>query len=193
MKQNNFPLARQKDIVVQELNEDILVYELKTDKVFCLNATSAAIWQFCNGKNDLAEIVAQFQKQTNQLIPIELVEIALENLNKENLLENYQSKTDKTSRREMIRKVGLATTVALPIITSIIAPSAIHAASCPAGETFCSSNSLFGFPRPAGCYDLLNGYTVPAFPPGVIGCQFCNAVCAGIGLSCVNGACVMNP
>ena len=191
MKQDNFPLARQKDIVVQEFNEDILVYDLKTNKVFCLNETSAAIWQLCNGKNNVTAISNQFQKQTNQLIPNELVEIALENLSKENLLENYQSKTDKTSRREMIRKAGLATAVALPVITSVIAPSAVHAASCAAGETFCPAQSPFGFPYPAGCYDLQNGFQ-GSYPPGIVGCQFCNAVCL-VGSSCVNGACVMNP
>lgn len=189
MKQNTFPLARRQDIVVQQTNEDILVYDLKTNKVFCLNETSAAIWQLCDGKNDIAEITQKFQTQSNQAIPIELIEITLEKLSKENLLENYQPRIDKinkTSRREMIRKVALSTAIALPVITSLVAPSAIHAASCAPGLVFCPASTPFGFPMPAGCYDVQNGFT-GIFPPPAVGCTFCGAVC--LSGMCSGGIC----
>lgn len=189
MKQDIFPVARQRDILVQSIENEVLVYDLKTNKALCLNITSAAIWQFCNGKNSIADIASHFQTQSNQPVPVELVEITLEKLSKENLLENYQPANlmNKKSRREMIRKVGLATAMALPIITSIVAPSAVAAASCAAGLVFCPASSPFGFPVPAGCYDVQNGYTVPSFPPPIVGCTFCGALCAS-GM-CSGGIC----
>ncbi|HRH41815.1 MAG TPA: PqqD family protein [Pyrinomonadaceae bacterium] len=192
MKSDIFPIARQRDILVQSIKDEVLVYDLKTNKVFCLNETSSIIWQLCDGQNDLTSIAAQFQKESNEQIPLEFIEIALEQLNKENLLENYQPRNgsmNKKSRREMIRKVGLATAMALPIITSIVAPSAVAAASCATGLVFCPASSPFGFPVPAGCYDVQNGYTVPSFPVGIVGCTFCGALCVG---TCSSGIC-MNP
>ncbi len=137
MNQNDFPTARQRDILVQESNDEVLVYDLKTNKALCLNEISAMIWQLCNGKNDIAAITKQFQSQSNQQIPVEFIEVALEQLNREKLIENYQPRTltNKKSRREMIRKIGLATAVALPIITSIVAPKAINAQSDCVGPT----------------------------------------------------------
>lgn len=184
MKQDFFPVARQRDILVQSIENEVLVYDLKTNKALCLNITSAAIWQFCNGKNSIADIASHFQTQSNQPVPVELVEITLEKLSKENLLENYQPANlmNKKSRREMIRKVGLATAVALPVIASIVAPQAVAAASCAAGETFCPQ---FFSGIPAGCYDLQNN---PA--PNSL-CGMCNGVCGLIAFPrCVNGACV---
>jgi hypothetical protein len=100
---------------------------------------------------------------------------------------------DKTSRRAMIKKAGLATAMALPLITSIVAPSAINAQStaCGPGLTFCPAQGPFGFPYPAGCYDLINGFQ-GSYPPGIEGCQFCNTVCT-FGYSCVGGMCLINP
>lgn len=42
--------------LVQELEKEILVYDLGIDKAFCLNKTSAIIWQLCNGANSVADI-----------------------------------------------------------------------------------------------------------------------------------------
>jgi Coenzyme PQQ synthesis protein D (PqqD)/Putative metal-binding motif len=138
MKQDIFPIARQRDIVVQESSNEVLVYDLKTNKVFCLNETSAIVWGLCDGQNDFHSIATKLQNKSNEQIPVELIEIALDQLEQENLLENYQTPpalTDKKSRREMIRKVGLATVIALPIITSLVAPKAINAQSACVGPT----------------------------------------------------------
>jgi hypothetical protein len=37
MKQATSPLSHHLDIIVQELNGEILVYNLKTNKAYCLN------------------------------------------------------------------------------------------------------------------------------------------------------------
>lgn len=197
MNQNTFPLARQKDIVVQQTNEDMLVYDLKANKALCLNETSAMIWQFCNGKNDVAEIAKQIQTRSAQPIPNELVEIALEKLNKENLLENYHPKTDKinkTSRREMIRKIGLATAIAFPIITSVVAPTAVSAASCAAGETYCPDSFLGFIFSPEGCKNLQIGTPVILFSGGEARqCNMCNTFCLSspaFPMDCIGGVCV---
>ena len=50
MDKNFKPSTRKSDIVVQKTGEEVLIYDLKVDKAFCLNETSALIWQACDGK-----------------------------------------------------------------------------------------------------------------------------------------------
>jgi len=52
----NFPKARVSDLVTSEIGEEVLVYDLKTNKCHCLNKTAYFIWQHCDGQTDVVEI-----------------------------------------------------------------------------------------------------------------------------------------
>src|SRR5262249_41926159 len=115
------PQARKNNIVVQELNNETLIYDLKTNKAYCLNHTSALIWNLCDGTNSVTEISHILSQKMNQLVNDDLVWLALDQLKSDNLLEqsnefkiNYQGLT----RREVIRKIGFASLVTLPIISA---------------------------------------------------------------------------
>jgi hypothetical protein len=45
------PEARKDGLVIQDLPEEILVYDLNTNKAHCLNQTAAYVWQACDGLN----------------------------------------------------------------------------------------------------------------------------------------------
>ncbi len=129
---DKIPVARKQDIIVQELKGEVLVYDLKIDKAFCLNETSALVWQLCDGESSVAEISRTVGKKLNSPANEDLVWLALDQLKKENLLANSEevvANFDGMSRREVIKKVGLATMIALPIISSLVAPTAAQAQS----------------------------------------------------------------
>jgi len=50
------PLARQDRLVVQELSEEVLVYDLDRHRAHCLNRTAALIWRHCDGSTSVAEM-----------------------------------------------------------------------------------------------------------------------------------------
>ena len=132
MKQNIHPIARQHDLVVQEFANEILIYDLIINKAFCLNETSALVWQFSNGKNSVSEIADLMSKKLKTLINEDFVQLALNDLRQNNLLENEDDLSNYfagLSRRKIVKRVGLASMIALPLISSIIAPSAAMAAS----------------------------------------------------------------
>lgn len=132
MKQKVAPLSRKKDIVVQDLNGEILIYDLKSNKALCLNETSALVWQACDGNKSVNEISESIGKKLNQPANEDLIWLALDQLKKENLIENSDelaSHFSGMSRREAIKKVGLATMIALPIVTGLVAPKAAMAQS----------------------------------------------------------------
>ncbi len=52
MKNNFKPTQRKAELVIQELNGEVLIYDLGRNKAFSLNETSALVWQACNGEKN---------------------------------------------------------------------------------------------------------------------------------------------
>lgn len=120
------PKVKTKDILVQHHAGEILIYDLSISKAYCLNETSAIVYQTCDGETTLAEV-----KNRHQLSD-DLIYLALDQLHKERLLgenEDYRSPLANINRREAIRRAGLASLAALPVISVLIAPQAANAAS----------------------------------------------------------------
>lgn len=42
-----YPIARKTDLVIQEADDEVLIYDLSTNKASCLNKTAAFVWQNC--------------------------------------------------------------------------------------------------------------------------------------------------
>lgn len=137
------PIGLKNNVLVQELESELLLYDLKRDKVFCLNETSMAVWSLCDGNNSVEDIRRDVALRLNIEISEEMIWLALDKLKTEQLLANHQEITinfNGLSRREVIRKVGLSTMIALPLISAIVSPNAIAAQSqsvCPVADCIC--------------------------------------------------------
>lgn len=146
MKKNDRPIGRKDEIVVQNLDGEVLIYDLKINKAYCLNETSALVWQMCDGNNSVSDISQELGKKLNASATEDLVWFAIDQLKKEKLIANSEELANNfegLNRRQVIKKVGLASMIALPIVAGMVAPKAIHAASTalqPAG-TMVSANS----------------------------------------------------
>jgi len=128
----HLPRMRKQNLIVDELPEEVLVYDLDRHKAHCLNRTAALVWRRCDGKTAPREIARRLQRELDQPFNEEMVWLALRQLNKINLLAEPVSLPPKLagmSRREMVRNLGIAATVPL-VITSIVAPTAGQAATC---------------------------------------------------------------
>jgi len=149
MKTNVKPTARKNDLVIQQANDEVLVYDLNTNKASCLNETAAFVWQNCNGSNAIADIAQALGRKTNTEVNDDLVWLAVDELSKNKLLEEkvaaeYSFTATGVSRRDVIKKIGLGTMIALPLIATLIAPQAVHAnSSCVAGGS-CTCNAVSG-------------------------------------------------
>ena len=127
------PLHRREDLVVQEVDDETLVYDLRTHKARCLNPTSSMVWKLADGSRSPREIARHLSSKFKGEVPVEFVVLALEQLKREELLAGSED-TDflsGMSRREALKKVGVATAFALPLISVIIAPIAANAQSQP--------------------------------------------------------------
>jgi coenzyme PQQ synthesis protein D (PqqD) len=141
------PRAREAGLIVRELEEETLIYDVDTDKAHCLNQTAALIWKHCDGTSSVTQICELLSQTMETTIDEKVLWYALEQFNKDGLLEEKIEppaalKIAGMSRRQMVRTLGLAAMVAIPLVTSIVAPTAVQAGgSClPVGSP-CKSNS----------------------------------------------------
>lgn len=118
------PKARTENLLEQNLKNETLIYDLVTDKAFNLNETSSAVYKACGRDQTFADLKRE-SKFTDDFIFLALDELKRNNL----LAESFDSPFANTNRREVIKKVGLATMFALPLISSLVAPKAVSAAS----------------------------------------------------------------
>lgn len=132
MNNSQFPIARKNGLVVQEVPDEVLVYDLESNKAHCLNHSAAMIWKSCDGNTSVSEIAKLVETQAGGKVTEDFVWLAIDQLSENNLLETQiRSGFEGTSRREAIKKIGLASMIAIPVIASLVAPqSAMAAVSC---------------------------------------------------------------
>lgn len=138
----SIPEARREGLVVQEMSEEVLVYDRHRNKAHCLNRTAALVWRHCNGNSSVGEIARAIAEETNAPIDEDVIWLGVEQLSKTHLLrEPAVTPEHKTglSRREVMRRIGLTAAVALPVVTSIVAPTAAQAANCRTAGQACTA------------------------------------------------------
>lgn len=132
MTYKNNPVARKSDLVVQQIMDEVLIYDLKIHKAFHLNETSTLVWHLSDGNNSADEISKAISTKFNALANEDLVWLAIDQLKKQNLLDNsseLESKFDGLSRREVIKRAGAGLMIALPVVATLAAPTIANAAS----------------------------------------------------------------
>lgn len=143
-KEEFAPRARQSALVVQELAEDLLVYDQDRFKAHCLNRTAALVWKHCDGQKSPKEIALALENEVGSPVAEEMVWLALGQLEKSRLLAGTVMLPEEQagiSRREVIRRVGIAAALALPMVTSIVAPKAVQAATCGGSGAPCTTGA----------------------------------------------------
>ena len=129
------PRARQDELVVEELQDETLVYDLERHKARCLNRTAALVWRHCDGRTSVAEVATLLEEQSATPADEAVVWMALDRLSRAHLLSDPVTLPEdraQYSRREMLRKLRRVAgiTLLLPVIESIVAPLAAAQASC---------------------------------------------------------------
>ena len=125
------PLARTDELIVEEAEEELLIYDDRTAAAHCLSGPAAAVWRECDGQTSATRIAAKLG------LDRETVSLALAQLEQCELLE--VPRLEGMTRRDAtfkLAKVGAAAAFAGPLIYSIAAPTPALAAT----EGFCLSH-----------------------------------------------------
>ena len=76
------PQARMDDLVMKEMPDEVLIYDLKQHKAHCLNQTAAMIWRHCDGQTSITAISQTLSQELQTTISKEVVWVALEQLSR---------------------------------------------------------------------------------------------------------------
>jgi hypothetical protein len=129
--ENPWALARNDELVVQDLPDEVLVYDLKSHKAHCLNNTAAFIWKHCDGQTTTEEIAKLMEREWHTQVTEDAVWFALNKLSKAELLQErivLPEQRAGMSRRSAMRRLGLGALL-IPAVMTIVSPTAMAGAS----------------------------------------------------------------
>lgn len=139
------PQARKSGLVVKEVDNEVLIYDLETNKAHCLNQTAAKVWNYCDGKSTVVSACHALSLELGTRVDEKLVAYAVDQFAADNLLEAEAGMPafmmPGLNRRQMVRTLGLAAAVAVPLVSSIIAPTPAQAATCGPAGTPCTADA----------------------------------------------------
>jgi hypothetical protein len=134
------PVARTENLLIQEVGDELIVYDETRDTAHCLSAIATRVWYLCDGQNTVENIARLLQEDIdftpNQTVDWQgLVKLTLAELEQFHLLDAAVTEplsSPKTSRRQVLKKVSLVGGFAIgslfPAIKSIIVPTPAMAA-----------------------------------------------------------------
>jgi len=125
------PRARREELVIENVEGELLLYDLRSDRAHFLNATAAAVWQASDGATPVAELALALDSEGDAAHREAIVGRILQELLERDLLEDRgDAPPQLLSRREMIERVAIPVAM-LPFVVSLSAPPPAMAQSCP--------------------------------------------------------------
>jgi hypothetical protein len=181
----NGPLARSENLIIQEVEDEVLVYDQRIARAHCLTPEAASVWRACDGATDADALAGKLGLDS------EVVLNALAQLDEKDLLEPEPiEQPSGSTRREFSVKVAKmgAAGAAVPMIYSVAVATPMAAATpTPAQCLYYSANSCDGCKHICGCCCCCQGCSGAT---GVPSCKICfpTSLCsnANAGSGCSN-------
>jgi hypothetical protein len=136
------PGRRCESLVVQDLPEEVLVYDLQRHRAFCLGKNISWIWRQCTGHRTPKQMADALGKELGVPVGEDVVDVALHRLARARLLSSPippMPAAPHRSRRELLRRVGVVGGLSILAISS---PTAGQAATCLPAGTCVSSHCM---------------------------------------------------
>ena len=142
---NRTPRARRVGLIVEDLHGEVLVYDSERDKAHCLNQTAALVWKYCDGQTTISSMTNQLERDLETSnVDERVVWYALEQLSKDHLLEEDcvpPALLSGLTRRQMVRALGIGAVIAVPLVATIVVPTAHAAVSCSSPGASCTASA----------------------------------------------------
>ena len=148
------PEARRARLLVREVADELVVYDLERHHAHGLNRAAALIWRHCDGRTTVTELAAVLRRELGAACDETAVWMALRRLGKAHLLQGrvtVPAQAVGCSRRELVRR--MAVLGGLSLVSSILVPGPAQAQSaCRPDGALCTSSlqCCTGCCRPVG-------------------------------------------
>jgi hypothetical protein len=156
------PLARAEDLIIQEVEDEVLVYDLRIARAHCLSASAALVWKACDGGVG-ADALADKLDLDEEVVLRALAELEEKDLLDYGPVTVMNGNGNGSTRREFgfrVAKLG-ALGAAAPMIYSVAIATPMAAATpTPAQCLFYSAQSCDGCKHICGCCCCCQGCSV---------------------------------
>src|SRR5207302_1646523 len=129
------PMARSENLIVEDLDDEVLVYDQLNARAHCLSGAAASVWRVCDGETTVTELAVRLDLESNGLL-------------------EGPAMFKGSTRREFSRKAAQigGGVVATSAIYSIVAPTAMAAITPSVAQCqFYSADSCDGCTNICGC------------------------------------------
>jgi len=127
------PQARQDKLLIEEVGDELVIYDRERHNAHRLNRTAALVWRHCDGTVTVAELADLLREQLELPEAEQVVWLALDRLDKAHLLRESPrrpAEAEPISRRRLLGKLKLAGAAAflLPVVATLLTPGSAQAA-----------------------------------------------------------------
>jgi hypothetical protein len=125
------PAARRTGLVVRDLANEVIVYDLERHQAHCLNLTAASVFRGADGTRSLDDLGSLLGDGFDRAEREAAVRMALDQLASAQLLDpgSLLEPAGGLSRRSALRRAGLGVALLLPAVASVVAPTPAEAAA----------------------------------------------------------------
>ena len=129
MKELSYPRSVRRDMTVQSVGKETLIYDEVRHLAFCLNPIASAVWVMCDGTRGILEIAGLVTAELEYEVSGDAVQLAVDQLKQQGLLEQATGLVPAyvVSRRAMLVRGGAGAMMMLPVVAAIAAPKAAQA------------------------------------------------------------------
>lgn len=144
------PTVREDDLMISRVDDELVIYDQRTEEYHHLNPVATFIWDRCDGETDVGALADQLGRAFEVDAPRPLIEEALVELGEADLLAESAPELDQTEdnvdRRTALLKMAAtgAAVAALPLVKTMAAPPAAEARSPASGSGGSGSTSSSG-------------------------------------------------
>jgi hypothetical protein len=138
---------------VETLHGEVCIYEWTTKTVHALNPAAARVWELCDGRTTIEEMIVSVGRDLHTPGATAIVGHALRQFDRAGLLEpgSLPPVAPLVSRRALLRRIGVAASI--PVVSSIVAPTPLDAQSSRT-QFFFVTGGPQSFTVPAGITSL---------------------------------------
>ena len=134
---------RKGDLTISALDDEVLVYDPETTRASCLNSFAAEVLALCDGRRSASDITRDLPLED---VDERMVWLALADLQKAQLLQDGSAVASnayaRTNRRDLLRRIGVGSAVAIPVVVGIALPTAAQAQTCLPNGAPCNEDSM---------------------------------------------------
>jgi hypothetical protein len=118
------------NILVEEMSDEVLVYDLDRHRAHCLNPTAAFLLQHADGTRDLGQLTSLAAEEFDTPASEEVIRVGLKRLERAKLVrwDAQPSVPEGMSRRKALRQLATLG-LAIPAVMTIVSPLAAQGAT----------------------------------------------------------------